>query len=159
MRRKDREMQDRQEILDVLNRCQTIRLGLFNGDYPYVVPVSFGLDAGKDEIAIYFHCTQKGLKVDCIEHSHKVCVEADIFYRIESTKMGITARYESVIGFGTVSRVEGEEKVYGLQKLLEHYGRPDYPLTRCRGLRLAAVYKIVLQSITGKHNLPGSYEG
>ena len=39
MRRKNREVTDMNEILDILRRCDTIRLGLTGADGPYVVPV------------------------------------------------------------------------------------------------------------------------
>ena len=42
MRRKDRELTEQAEILRLLARCDTVRLGLWDGTRPYVVPVSFG---------------------------------------------------------------------------------------------------------------------
>ncbi|MCM1320549.1 MAG: pyridoxamine 5'-phosphate oxidase family protein [Bacteroides sp.] len=157
MNRKDREITDPAEIIDLLNRCDTLRLGLINGDFPYIVPVSFGLDVQNEKIAVYFHCAKKGLKVDCINKNQNVCIEGDIFYKVEHVKMGITARYESVVGFGTVCESSDEEKMYGLTKILEHYNQLDYPLDNCKGLPFAAVYKIELHSLTGKRNLPNQY--
>ena len=154
MNRKDREVKDFAEIIDVLKRCNTIRLGLTNRDNPYVVPVSFGLELVDNQAVIYFHGAVAGLKAECIAQNNKICIEADIFYKVEPIKTGITARYESVIGFGVVSKVDGEEKIHGLHKLVEHYGFNDYPLERCKGLDNTAVYKIVLSEITGKRNLP-----
>lgn len=154
MRNKEREITDTEEILDILRRCDTIRLGLLLGDRPYVVPVSFGMDTSRGETSIYIHGAPTGLKADCIAADQKVCVEADIFYKVEPMEKGITARYESVIGSGTISKIDGEEKSFGLRKILEHYGYADYPFERCKSLAHTAVYKITLQSITGKRNLP-----
>ncbi|MDE5879470.1 MAG: pyridoxamine 5'-phosphate oxidase family protein [Desulfovibrio sp.] len=156
MKRKEREIRDFSAIVDVLRRCGTIRLGLRNGDFPYVVPVSFGLEVVDGKAVVYFHSTPAGLKAACLEKDAHVCVEADIFYKVEPTKIGITARYESVIGFGVAAPVEGEEKLHGLRTLVEHYGYDDYPLDRCRGLKNTVVYKVVLTELTGKRNLPGS---
>ena len=156
MNRKEREIKDFAEIYDVLKRCKTIRLGLINGDKPYVVPVSFGLDIADGKAVVYFHGAVEGLKAECIAENGSVCIEADIFYKVDPTKIGITARYESVIGCGVVSRVEGEEKLHGLHRLVEHYGFDDYPIERCRGLEHTAVYKIVITELTGKRNLPDS---
>lgn len=153
MNRKDREISDKGEILSLLNCCDTIRLGLFHGNYPYIVPVSFGLDMDTEMPVIYIHSAKRGLKVDCIQQNQNICVEADIFYKVESSQMGITTRYESVIGFGTISEVEEEEKTYGLKKILEHYNYSDYSLDNCKNFQNMAVYKIVLQSMTGKRNL------
>lgn len=154
MIRKEREVKDFGDIVDVLKRCQTIRLGLINQNNPYVVSVSFGLDIVDEKVIIYFHSAIAGLKVDCITQNNRICIEADIFYKVEPTKTGITARYESVIGNGIVSRVEDGEKIYGLRKLVEHYGYNDYPLDSCKGLNKTTVYKIVLSELTGKRNLP-----
>ena len=154
MNRKEREIKDTSDIVDVLKRCNTIRLGLINNGKPYVVPVSFGFDIENGRIVIYFHGAVLGLKCDCIAENNNVCVEADIFYKVEQTEIGITARYESVIGNGVVCRVDGEQKIYGLRKLVEHYGYTDYPIERCKGLDHTAVYKIVLSEISGKRNLP-----
>ena len=45
MRRGDREITDFAEILEVLKKADTIRLGLNGAPYPYVVPLSFGFEA------------------------------------------------------------------------------------------------------------------
>ena len=51
MRRTDREITDRQELLDVMARCDVCRLALNDeSGYPYVVPLNFGpqgLEGGK----------------------------------------------------------------------------------------------------------------
>ena len=44
MRRKDREVQSLDEIFDILNRCDTVRVAFRGEEYPYVVPVSFGAE-------------------------------------------------------------------------------------------------------------------
>ena len=45
MRRTDREITDRQELLDVMARCDVCRLALNDeSGYPYVVPLNFGMD-------------------------------------------------------------------------------------------------------------------
>lgn len=48
MRRADREITDFDEILDVLRRADTIRLGMNGDPYPYVVPLSYGFEALDD---------------------------------------------------------------------------------------------------------------
>lgn len=156
MNRKEREIKDTADIIDTLKRCNTIRLGLINQNKPYVVPVSFGLDIADDKVVIYFHGAIAGLKADCIAQNNQICIEGDIFYKTETTQNGITARYESVIGNGIVSKVDGEEKIHGLHKLVEHYGFNDYLIDSCKGLNNTAVYKIVISELTGKRNLPVS---
>ena len=89
-------------------------------------------------------------------NSH-VCLEGDIFIQVEKTAHGITARYESVIGFGECELLTNADEIkHGLKLLLDHYGYYDYPLDRCMGLSHVLVGKIVLNEITGKRNLPGA---
>ncbi len=157
MRRKEREITDRNEIFDVLRRCDTVRIAMQGGRYPYVVPVSFGMEIIDGKAVIYFHCAKEGMKLDLLEKNPRVCVEGDIFIKTETTGHGITARYESVIGFGEcVFVTDTDEMIRGLKLLTEHYGFFDYPLDRCRGIDHLKVGKIVLDEITGKRNLPGT---
>ncbi len=123
--------------------------------YPYVVPVSFGAELIDEKIVIYFHSAKKGMKLDQLTADPYVCVEGDIFIAIEPLSDGITARYESVIGFGKCSFVEDpDEKAHGLKLLTEHYGYCDYPLDTCGGAKYVQVGRIVLEEVTGKRNLP-----
>ena len=41
MRRKDREVKEFDKIIKIIDKCEIIRLGLADGDYPYIVPVNF----------------------------------------------------------------------------------------------------------------------
>ena len=157
MRRKDRQVTDRDEILGILERCGTIRIAFRGDEQPYAVPVSFGMEAADGRTVLYFHCARQGLKVDLARKHPRVCVEGDIFHGIEKTAHGITARYESVIGFGQCSFAEDPDEIlHGMDVLTRHYGYPGYPLDRCAGLEHLLVGKIVLDEITGKKNLPGS---
>ena len=153
MLRKDREITDFQEIVAVLKRCDTLRLGLFGSEYPYVVPISFGLTVEGTKITIYFHGGPRGYKNELLAKNARACVEGDIFIKVEPTDHGITTRYESIIGFGEVEVVEGEEKLKALQSIVSHYDFPEYPVKDCQGFPAVRVYKMVLKQITGKHNL------
>ena len=156
MRRKDREIVNTEEVFDILKRCETIRIG-FNGEkYPYIVPVSFGVEMVSGTPVIYFHCARQGMKLDLLKANTHVCVEGDRFLKTETTDHGITTRYESVIGFGDCMIVADHDEIFhGLRLLTEHYGYSDYPLERCRGLEHLFVGKITINEITGKRNLPG----
>ena len=157
MRRKDRETQSVDESFDILNRCDTVRIGIHGEKHPYVVPVSFGAEMADGKPVVYFHCAKQGMKLDLLEEDARVCVEGDIFIKVETTERGITTRYESVIGFGECRFVEDEDEMaHGLRLLTEHYGYGDYPVERCAGFGNLLVGKIVLDEITGKRNLPGN---
>ena len=155
MRRKDREVQNRAEVLDILNRCNTVRIAMHGEQHPYVVPVSFGMEEADGKVILYFHCAKQGLKIDLLKVNQHVCIEGDIFIQTEKTAHGITVRYESVIGFGECELLTDTDEIkHGLKVLLDHYGYDDYLLDRCMGLNHVLIGKIVLDSITGKRNLP-----
>ena len=153
MLRKDREITDFKAIVDVLERCDTLRLGLFGSDYPYVVPLSFGMCVEENKVTMYFHGGPRGYKTELLAKNPQACVEGDIFLKVEPTEHGITTRYESVIGFGKVEPVTGEEIITGLQSIVDHYGFSTYQVKNCQGFPAVRVYKMVLTQITGKHNL------
>ena len=155
MRRKDREVTDFSQLMDILRRCDTLRLGLRGAEFPYVVPVSFGAEVEGDKAVIYFHCAREGYKIDLLGQDPRVCVEGDIFIRTERTDHGITTRYESVIGTGVCELLTDPEAIVrGLKAINEHYGYFDYDLKNCRALSFVYVGRIVLDTLTGKRNLP-----
>ena len=157
MRRKDREITENNAVFDILNRCNTVRIGFSGEAYPYIVPVSFGAELKNGKPIVYFHCARHGMKLDLWKQNPRVCVEGDIFVQTETTAHGITTRYESVIGFGTcVLLSDREEILHGLRLLTDHYGYYDYPLDRCSGLDHVLVAKITLDEVSGKRNLPDS---
>lgn len=149
-----REVLDKDEVFGILARCKTVRIGMFGDRYPYVVPVSFGMEVIDGKCAIYFHCGKKGMKVELLKVNPNVCIEADVQYAYELLKRGIDTRYESVIGFGTCAEVEGDEKLHGLELLCEHCGYAGHPVDVCLGLSITSVYKVEVVEITGKRTLP-----
>ena len=149
MRRKDREVTEFSEITDILRRADTIRLGLHDEPYPYIVPLSFGFEAEGGVITLYFHGAKEGLKHDLIGKNGHVCVEADIFHRYYEHAGSITTEYESFIGFGRIELAVGEDAEKGIDLLLDHCGFSEYQYDH-KALDVTAVYKITLSSFTGK---------
>jgi len=152
MRRTDREITNRKEIVDVLNRSDTIRLGIHGDPYPYVVPLSFGWEDTGNEIHIYFHGANEGFKHALLEHNNHVCVEADIFHKYITTDVSLSAEYESVIGFGTAEIVEGDEAAKAMALVCDHCGYPGF-VCETIPLETMKIYRITLSSITGKRRL------
>ena len=44
MRRKDREITDFNEMLEIMKKCDVCRIALNDEEFPYIVPLNFGLD-------------------------------------------------------------------------------------------------------------------
>lgn len=155
MRRSEREITSKAELFEILRGCQVIRLALFDEGYPYIVPLSFGLEREGEEIKIFFHCANEGKKATLLKSNGNVCVEADVFGGYFGEGMNATTAYKSVIGFGKCEKCEGAEKLKGLELLLSHCGREadEAMLSKCAALEKTAVYKITLSELTGKKNI------
>jgi len=153
MRRTDRQVKAWTELVDILHRADTIRLGLHDEPYPYVVPLSFGLEDDAGRLALYIHGAKEGRKHTLLARNNHVCVEAGIFHRYAETPMGgLTTVYESVIGFGTAEIVEGDDAVRGLDLICAHCGYEGHVYDKS-ALAHVRVYKITLESLTGKRRV------
>lgn len=149
MRRKDREITDFESLADILRRCDTLRVAMHGGDYPYIVPLSFGLEAENGLLTLYVHGAQAGRKHILLHQNANVCVEADVLHRYVQKGNDILAVYESVIGYGTAEAVHGSEAHKGLSLLLEHCGYDGFAYPEAV-LQALTIYKITLHSVTGK---------
>ena len=148
MRRKDKAIVELAEIEEILRKALVCRLGLTDGNRPYIVPLSFGFINNN----LYFHSAPEGKKIEMLRKNSKVCFEFDLDHQLvadeEACKWGM--KYRSVIGFGKASIVEDiREKREGLNAILEHYsGRTfDYPEAAVNG---TLVIKVEIESMTGK---------
>lgn len=150
MRKNQREIKDFDQILKIIDRCTTLRLGLYGEDFPYVVPLSYGYAVENGKIIFYFHCATEGKKIDLIERDNRACAELDIMNGYVDTGHTLTADYESVMCFGRVYRCEGKDKIEGIRRLLNHCGYPDGVAEECAALPIVAVYRFETQSFSGK---------
>ena len=153
MRRSEREVSDRKEILGILNKCDVIRLGISTQDYPYVVPMNFGVEDTKPLLTIYLHCAPEGLKLDLIRKDNRVGFEADCAHRLVTgdKACNFTMEYESVIGLGIISICDDNEwKEQGLRAIMRHYApERDFDFSE-QQLDSVCVLHIEVMQITGK---------
>lgn len=150
MRKADGEIKDFEEIKELLDECQTIRLAMHDEPYPYIVPLSYGWEERDGKLFVYFHCAKEGKKLDLITKNGNVCFEADCLAGYKSTGHGVTADYRSLIAFGKAERVYGEELVRGLELLLAHCHVEGYSARECAAMGITAVVRITVNGITGK---------
>jgi nitroimidazol reductase NimA-like FMN-containing flavoprotein (pyridoxamine 5'-phosphate oxidase superfamily) len=154
MRKAEREIAGFEEIASVVDRCDTIRLGLVDGGEAYIVPVSFGYDASDGILNVYFHGAVAGRKFDLLEKEPRVCVEGDLCHGYKDNGHGgVTCDYESFIGYGRAERLSGEDAEYGIERLMAHCGIAGYACPP-GAMKITAVYKITLSEVTGKRRFP-----
>lgn len=156
MRKANREITGIDEIISVMEKCDVCRIALNNGDYPYILPLSFGMDYMNDKITLYFHSAMEGMKVDLMKKNNRVAFEMDCEGELEyfREKGYCTYNYASVIGTGKITFVESEsDKIYCLEKLMEHYHNGEKaPFSRAAVPR-TLVYRLEVEKITGKRKV------
>ena len=123
MKRNDIEVTDINRIGDILKEAKVCRLALFNGKYPYIIPMCFGYDLDSDKLELYFHCAAKGKKIELIKANIHAAFEIDCLYEIIPAEIPchFTAAYESITGSGTVDIINGIEKLTGLNSIMSKY--------------------------------------
>jgi nitroimidazol reductase NimA-like FMN-containing flavoprotein (pyridoxamine 5'-phosphate oxidase superfamily) len=66
MRRKDREVTDMNEIIEIIKKCDVCRLAFFDKEYPYIVPLNFGYSYDGAKLELYFHGANAGKKLELL---------------------------------------------------------------------------------------------
>jgi nitroimidazol reductase NimA-like FMN-containing flavoprotein (pyridoxamine 5'-phosphate oxidase superfamily) len=149
----------RDEIEALLGSCLVGRLGLVDGELPYVVPVSYAYREG----SIYCHSAQ-GRKVRALRSHPEVCFEVDEMDHID--------RWRSVIAWGRFEQLVGAEAKRGMAILVDRYrplavttdGRQGAELGMMRTLDIprlpgaqvgrpstaAVVFRVELHTLTGR---------
>ena len=133
MRRADRELTDREEIKRILEEAKVLRLGLKDGDYPYIVPLHYGYIYEGDVLRFYMHGAKEGKKLALAVANPHAFVELDC--EVETTGEGDVAcvygaNYASLMARGEVTVVEDpEEKIAGLKLLMRAQTGRDFEIT------------------------------
>ena len=66
MRRKDREVTELETVKEIIRQCDVLRLGLADGDYPYIVPMNFGWEEKEGRLYFYLHGAAEGRKAELL---------------------------------------------------------------------------------------------
>ena len=153
MRRKDREITDMQQILTIIDKCKILRLGLFDKEYPYVVPLHYGYEYAESRLFFYMHSAKEGHKLELIADNPRVCVELDGDAELISggeVPCMYGSSFASVIGRGVAEIVTDEkEKIKGLSLLMKHQTGRDFAFT-AEMAATVAVIRVSLNELTAK---------
>ena len=92
------EIVDPEKIESVILKAKVCRLGMVDGNQPYVIPLSFGYH----ENALYFHTGKKGRKMAILKENNRVCFEMEVDLEIvpADNPCKWNMCYKSVVGFG-----------------------------------------------------------
>ena len=149
MRRRDREVTDLTEIKAIVEKNMILHLGLFDEEFPYVIPLHYGYEYREetDKFIFYTHGARRGHKIDLIHQNPNVCVQLegevvpDYDYDVPC-KYG--AFFSSFIGRGKAELIEeSEQKAYALNLLMQHQAGKIFEFTE-KMTKPVGVIKIVI---------------
>ena len=117
----------------------------------HVVPLNFGMEERDGTLYLLFHGALTGTKYDRMERDPRAAFEMDCGHMLctDETHGMCTMAYESVIGRGRLEPVPAAECEAALQRLMAHYGRPDFAFDRS-AMSQTRVFRLVVESMTGK---------
>jgi len=153
MRRSDREVKDRKGIEEIIQKCKTCHVAMYDGAFPYIVPLSFGyrfLD--EDTLELYFHSAHSGKKIEILRRNNKVCFEvSDEGENINTENpCNMGYYYSSVIGFGEAEFItDVAAKCDNLSAIVSHQAGINADFTD-EQVENVCVYKIVSTDFCGK---------
>ena len=151
MRRKDREITDLNEIYSIMKKCDSCSVAFFDNEFPYIVPLNFGLEFNNNQFTLYFHSANAGTKLELLSQNNHVAFEMSCSHKLllGETACASTMEYESVIGQGHIEVLSEEDKYDALCVLMKHYHQEEFPFNKSVMPR-TIVFKLVVENMTGK---------
>ncbi|HVN58693.1 MAG TPA: pyridoxamine 5'-phosphate oxidase family protein [Bacteroidales bacterium] len=152
MRRTERRITDPDLVSSIFESADVCRIGFADGNVPYIVTMNFGYDpAGTGRL--YFHCATEGRKMDMMKINNLVCFQLDTGHLLYGgdKACGWGMRYKSIVGYGNLSVVsDQEEKLRGLNLLMDHYGAKGIYNYDEKNLARTSVLRLDITEISGK---------
>lgn len=151
MRRKEKAIESEDQIFSIIQRAKYITFAMCNGNEPYLVTISHGLD--RPNRCIYFHCAQEGKKIDILQKNNVIWGQAidDLGY----VKGACDHLYATAQFKGHVSFIEDtEEKERALRIMINRLeAEPDKVIEAQitpKSLRRVNIGRIDIDYISGK---------
>ncbi len=64
MRRKDREVVDQKEIMQIIDNCKVCRIAMHDKEGLYIVPLNFGYSYENSQLVLFFNRAKEGRKIN-----------------------------------------------------------------------------------------------
>jgi nitroimidazol reductase NimA-like FMN-containing flavoprotein (pyridoxamine 5'-phosphate oxidase superfamily) len=153
VRRSDREITDKVEIVKIIGKCDVCRLAFVDGEIPYIVPMNYGFSYNDEKLILYFHGASEGRKHNIILKNPNACFVIDCSHKLIEAEeaANYTMEYESVIGTGKISYItEKSEKTVALTRLMKQYVKDKDFAFLDNVLETVTVLKLEVSEFTGK---------
>lgn len=151
MRRKERSVTNRETVKEIITACDVLRLGLADGDYPYIVPMNFGWEEQGGQLLFYLHGAAEGRKAELMRQNGVCSFQMDCDHRTELLPNGMTTRYRCLMGKATIRQLTEEEKPRAMHILSGRYF-PDAPDCPPQALARTAMWQLTVTEWSGKEN-------
>ncbi len=150
MRRKDKLIEDKTIIEEILNTALICRIALFDTEYPYILPMNYGY---QDHV-LYFHGAAAGRKINLIKQNNKVGFEITHSHKVleDEVSCNWTTKYRSIIGTGTIEIITNfEEKKKGLDIIMQQHGKKENSY-KDKTVERVAVFKLTINDLSAKQS-------
>ena len=153
MTKRERQVTDEKQILNILDTGKVLRLGLAVDNEPYVVPMNYGYTLEDEKLVLYLHSAVRGKKLDMIRKNPRVFFETDCdlkpFEGRVPCQYGLV--YSSIMGRGQATIVEDvEEKKQAMSILMKTQTGKDFTFED-RLVSIVTVIRIDVSEYTAKH--------
>ncbi len=123
MRRKDREVARRADIIALIARSKVCRLGMWDGREVYMTPMNFGYEERDGELYLYFHGAREGRRADILRERPQVAFQMDGGHELltAATPCLHSYAYYCVMGQGLIEMPQSPtEKSHALAMIMRH---------------------------------------
>ena len=150
--KREREVTDSAEILEILDKAKIVHLAMIDGDEPYLVPMNYGYTMEDGHLTLYVHGALKGRKTDVLRVNPKVffSIECDAvpFEGPVACRHGMT--YASLMGAGKAEFLDDpEDKKKALSILMKTQTGKDFTFDD-RIVSIVSVIRIPADYYTAK---------
>lgn len=155
MRRKDREIIDKNKIIQIIKSCDCCRIAFKEDEGTYILPLNFGFDETNNNIVFYFHSAKEGKKIDLLKEQSVVGFELDTKHELIRGELACeySYKYQSVIGKGKINLVEDtNEKLHALNTIMMHYTSNPNMNYNSKMLDMVAIIKLEVIELSCKEH-------
>ncbi len=152
MRRKDREVTETKEFLQIIEQCKVCRIAMHDETGPYIVPMNFGYTYENSQLVLFFHSAKEGRKIRALKENSDVCFEMDCEHKLITADVACNYGYfyKSIIGNGKAVFIDNAgEKKTSLSILMKHLTGQDFTFDD-QMVSSVCVFKIIVDNYSGK---------
>jgi len=150
---------DRKEIDEILKKCKTCYLAMSDNDFPYILPMNFGMDGDR----VILHSAQQGRMWETIRKNPKVCINwtlgEDLAWQDEQVACSYRVQSKSVIIEGIAEIIDDDvEKERIFKQFMTQYSDLSFkfnaPAIRNVGVIVVPISKISAKEFGAKAVTP-----